>query len=277
MPEISGLISRWWKQIFVVVIISIAAAAAIVYMKPLQYLSVTTAVPGNILSSDKSRVFSNSIEGLYADIGSSDELDMILGTGQLDTIYLAVTDQFNLYDHYKISKDDGEARPKAAKWLKKNSKVIKSDYGELKVKVWDTDKNLAPQLANALMDKLQQIHQTLQNSNNKKVLSSLYRASSETQMKLDSFNTSSAKDNEVFASRRKMLSEQVLDYTKLINQYELIIDADSESLLVAEKARPSLHPDRPRRLEIISATGILSLLFAFLVALLFDRSKRKSL
>ena len=65
--------------------------------------------------------------------------------------------------------------------------MIKSEYSELKVKVWDTDKNLAPQLANALMDKLQQIHQTLQNSNNKKVLSSLYRASSETQMKLDTF------------------------------------------------------------------------------------------
>ena len=44
------------------------------------------------------------------------------------------------------------ASNKAASLLKKNTKVMKSEYGELKVKVWDTDKNLAPQLANAVMD-----------------------------------------------------------------------------------------------------------------------------
>ena len=167
MPHISYLFSRWWKQILLTVLICLVAAGTIVFLKPLQYLSVTTAVPGNALSADRSKVFNRNIEALYSDIGLPDELDVILGTGQLDTIYLAVTDQFNLFDHYKFARGDGEARHKSAKKLKKNSRVIKSDYGELKVKVWDTDKNLAPQLANALMGKLQQIHQALQNGNNK--------------------------------------------------------------------------------------------------------------
>ena len=150
MPQISFLFSRWWKQILFTVLICLVAAGTIVFLEPLQYLSVTTAVPGNALSADRSKIFNRNIEALYSDIGLPDELDVILGTGQLDTIYLAVTDQFNLFDHYKFARGDGEARHKSARKLKKNSKVIKSDYGELKVKVWDTDRNLAPQLANAL-------------------------------------------------------------------------------------------------------------------------------
>ena len=43
---------------------------------------------------------------------------------------------------------------------------MRSEYGELKIKVWDTDKNLAPQLANAILDKLNSIHQSLQAANN---------------------------------------------------------------------------------------------------------------
>ena len=276
MPELSGLFSRWWKQILLIVFLSLAISAAILYLQPLQYMSVTTAVPGNALSADKSRVFNNNIEALYSDVGLPDELDVILGTAQLDTIYLAVADQFNLFDHYKLAKDDGEARQKSARRLKKNSRVIKSDYGELKVKVWDTDRNLAPQMANALMDKLQQIHQSLYNNNNRNILASLHHAAEIGQKKLDSLYTDSAKDNDLSLTRRKAQLEQLQEYEKLINQYDLIIHTSPASLLVAEMARPSLWPDRPKRMEILIATGILSLFFAFLVALVLERNKRKA-
>ena len=137
-----------------------------------------------------------------------------------------------------------------------------------------TDRNLAPQLANALMDKLQQIHQALQNGNNKKILNTLQSALIAVQKKLDSLDVLPVKDTEYLTARRKTLLEQQLDYEKLISEYDLIINANSESLLITEKARSSLWPDRPRRFEILSATGILSLLFAFLVAVILEKNKR---
>ena len=36
---------------------------------------------------------------------SPDDLDMIIGTANLDTVYIAVTEQFNFSDHYKIKKE----------------------------------------------------------------------------------------------------------------------------------------------------------------------------
>src|SRR5437773_10777388 len=105
MPDIFYLVSKWWKQMLALVLISLVVAGIILFLQPRQYLSVATAVPANSLSADKAKIFNHNIEELYSNIGLPDDLDMILGTGQLDTVYLAVTDQFNLFDHYKISDD----------------------------------------------------------------------------------------------------------------------------------------------------------------------------
>jgi hypothetical protein len=102
MPDPFYLISKWWKYILAVVVVSIVTAAVIVFTKPSKYLSVATAVPANTISSDKARIFNENIELLYPGLGTAEDLDVIVGTGQLDTIYLFVTDQFNLYDHYKM-------------------------------------------------------------------------------------------------------------------------------------------------------------------------------
>jgi hypothetical protein len=144
MPDIATLVKRWWKQIFFTVLLSLLAVGVITFMKPRQYLSVATAVPASSYTSDKSRIFSENIEALYSALGDPDDLDRVLGTAKLDTVYLAVADQFNLFDHYKVKEKGDAARSKSASLLKKNTVVMKSEYGDLKVKVWDTDKNLAP-------------------------------------------------------------------------------------------------------------------------------------
>ena len=173
MPDIPDLFKHWWKQMLAVIIASMLVAGTVSYLKPKKYLSVATAVPASSFAADRSKIFNENIQALYSALGTPDDLDMIVGTARLDTVYLAVTDQFNLFDHYKMQEKGEAARNKAASLLKKNTKVMKSEYGELKVKTWDTDKNLAPQLANAIMEKLKAIHQDLQNAGNLATLQGL--------------------------------------------------------------------------------------------------------
>lgn len=264
MPDIFYLISKWWKQIFLIVLLSVIAAGVIVFLKPLKYLSTATAVPANSVSSDKARIFNENIEALYSTLGSGDDLDIIIGTGQLDTLYLAVTDQFNLFDHYKINGEKDAIRRKAALCLKKNSRIIKSDYRELKVKVWDTDKNLAPQLANALMEKLQSIHQDLQSVSNAATLIGLKNG---LQKIKDSINQMPD------TSGLAVLKNQLKKYQELIGEYQLIVDSKPLSLIIEEKARTAMCADRPKRWQIISAAAILSFLFSFFVALMLEKRK----
>jgi hypothetical protein len=197
---------------------------------------------------------------------------MILGTAKLDTVYLFVADQFNLFDHYKMKEQGAAARTKAALLLKKNTKVVKSEYGELKVEVWDTDKNLAPQLANTIMDRLQAIHVELQGAGNAATLSGLQAGKKKIQLQLDSITGTS----ESLTERKKVLQDQSQQYEKLISEYQLMVDSKPPVLIVVEKAKPAAWPDRPRRVQIMTATAILSFLFALLAALAMDRKKNQA-
>src|SRR5436189_5453 len=135
MPGITVLLLNWWKQFLLVMVLCLLTVGIITFLQPRQYLSIATALPASSVASDKSKIFSDNIEALYSALGNPDDLDMIIGTSRLDTLYLAVTDRFNLFDHYKITSKPDIARINAAAILKKNTRVIKSEYGELKVKV----------------------------------------------------------------------------------------------------------------------------------------------
>jgi hypothetical protein len=266
MPDIIDLIFRWWKRMLAVIILSLLTTGIIIFLKPRQYLSVTTAVPASSFAADKAKIFNETIQTLYSTLGTPDDLDLILGTAKLDTVYLFVTDQFNLFDHYKVKEKGAVARAKAALCLKKNTKVMKSEYGELKVKVWDTDKYLAPQLANAITDRLQDIHAGLQSAGNEATLRGLQIGKKKMQLQPDS--------TDILSERKKLLQDQVQQYEKLINEYQLMVDSKPPVLIVVEKAKPSAWPDRPRRLQIMIATAVLSFLFVLLAALVMERRKK---
>lgn len=264
MPDIFTLIKNWWKQILAVLLLSLVTTGVILYSKRPEYLSVATAVPASTYTSDKARLFNSNIEQLYTALGTPDDLDLVVGTGKLDTVYLAVTAQFNLQDHYKMGEKGEAAIGKAASLLKKNSSVTKSEYGELKVRVWDTDRNLAPQLANAVMKQLQSMHQDLRNAGNEATLGSLISGRGRLQKEVDSTVVTDAK---------AALVTRLTEYDKLIHEYQLILDNKAPALLVVENAKASDWPDRPKRGQWMLATAVLALLFSLLLAALLEKRK----
>jgi uncharacterized protein involved in exopolysaccharide biosynthesis len=265
MPDIFDLMMKWWKQILAVMILTLLAVGIITFMKPRQYLAVATAIPTSSYASDKSKIFNRNLQTLYSELGTPDDLDVILGTAQLDTVYLALTDQFNLFDHYKIKGNPEQMRTWAAAKLKKNTRVYKSGYGELKVKIWDTDKNLAPELANGMMQIIQAIQTDARNSGNKTILQALKDGKKKLLAGADSLSGT------VAGSR----DSQLLQYDQLINEYQLMTDSKSPALVIVENARRPESPDRPKRIQIMIAALVLSFLISVLVALVLERRKIK--
>lgn len=279
MPDLFYLFSKWWKQILIIVVLSMFVAGTIVYLKPAKYLSVTTALPASSFAADKASVFNNNIQQLYPAMGTPDDLDMIIGTAQLDTVFLAVAAQFDLASHYKVQEQGDAAIRKAAYLLKANTRVIRSDYSELKVKVWDGDKTFSPQAANAIMDKLQSIHQDLQNSNNSSMVKNLHAAKEKLQEDIDSISNYLSKaaldhgSSDSWLARKTSLTDQLQQYEKLISEYRLLVDNKPPVLIILERARITDWPDKPKRLPVLVATFVLSLLFALLVSLLLEKRK----
>ena len=278
MPDIFDLVFRWWKQIVSLVTITLVATTIIVFLIPKKYLAVATALPASSYSTDKTGVFSQNMQSLYSALGTPDDLDMVLGTAHLDTVYCAVADQFDLIKYYHIRNSDSNSVRKAASVLKKRTRVIKSDYGELQVKVWDHDRDRAATLANAIMEKLQQIHQDVQTKNNTVLLSKIN--DEYVQKKLDyqklSDSSGRARDQsttDLLSAQRSSLLQQMLEYGRLLDQYKLMVNAKPQALIIIERATPPLKADKPKTIAVITGATVLSLFFGLLAALVLERRK----
>lgn len=256
MPDMLLLIKNWWKQTLLLCVLSLLVTGLIVFNQRPLYLSITTAVPASAFNNDKARLFNENIQQLYASLGNPDELDRVLGTAKLDTVYLAVARKFSLPDHYKTEEKAEAGIKRAASLLKKNASVIKSEYGELKVKVWDTDPALAPQLANAIMQQLQLLQQQLRSAGNLATLNALKKARAES----DSIQTNQSQP-------------MIAKYDQLIAEYTMQLQSNPPALIVAEEARIATEPDKPRRLQWMLTAGLLSVLFAAGLGIVLGKAK----
>ncbi|MGZ3938195.1 MAG: hypothetical protein ACXVLT_05810, partial [Flavisolibacter sp.] len=228
------------------------------------------------------RIFNSNIEALYSDFGTPDELDRLEGTARLDTIFIAASEKFNLGEHYSYGSSNEGIYLGAVK-LKKNSKIARSSYGELKVKVWDVDRIMAAEMANFLMQSIQELHQHLQNQSNVVVLQKIkeqYATKQAEYLQLaDSLGRQTgnglvAASSELFKTRVIALGQQVQEYEKMIGEYQLATTANAPVLLVVETARPALWPDEPKVLVITLLVFFASFIFSFVLALSIESRKR---
>ena len=212
-------------------------------------------------------MFNNSIQELYSSLGTPGELDRFLGTARLDTLYIAVAQQHNLAKHYSIAQDD-HAPFNAALKLKKESRIDRTEYGELQVQVWDVDRQLAAALANSLLQQLQQLHQQLQSERNRLVLQKLQEAYAGL--------TAAARLVEAASLPAAARESQAAEYEKLIAQYSLMVRTNPPALLVVEEARPALTHDKPYVWPTLLLTFFAALLFSFLAVLVVESRSSKN-
>ena len=214
MPDLINVFAKRWKMILLLTAAAGIIALLFSLLSPKKYLSVATALPVNVMVNERSRIFSDNIQVLYSDFGTPDELDKIEGTAALDTIYLAAASSLQLDKHYDINAGN-ESLYNAALILRKNSKISRSGYGELKIKVWDKDNAMAAMIANTLLQKIQQLHQRLQNENSKLILERLkndYAAKQQQYLTLsDSAASFTGAGAELWQAKKTAMLQQVLE------------------------------------------------------------------
>jgi len=279
MPDLLLVLTKNWKRILSITVLATLLALIFALLSPKKYLSAATALPVNSVTADKARIFNSNVEALYSDFGLPDELDRLEGTAQLDTIFIVASKEFDLSNYYSI-KDTGEGIYRAAKRLKKNTKINRSSYGELKVKVWDSDRNKSAALANFLMQKLQELHQHLQNQGNVLVLEKIknqYASKQQEYLQLaDSLSekaTISAASDDIIKAKMVAITGQLQEYERMVGQYQLAASSNSPVLLVVENARPPLWPDKPKVLATVLFTFFIALLFSYFLALFIESRK----
>ncbi len=259
------VLNTYKKQLFFFVAIATILGATATLVLPKYYASASTVVPANPKVTDKNYVYGYQVLELNSAYGTEEDLDRTLTTLRLSNNFSKVVDSFKLIDHYKI-KNNTKAKANAMLTLVKNSTVTKTENGAIAVKVLDKDKEMAANLANAIV---QVANNNLMQQN--KSVNQNYVQSLEPQLKAQS-NTLDSLQNDKSASaaiQKKVLATIIEQTTTSISQLNATNNGTVNAILILEKAYPSSIADKPRLSFWIPAAFFSSLAFGVLLALVF--------
>lgn len=292
MPDLFTILFNRWKLIVGLTITATLLTLAISLLRPKQYGATATALPANSSLTDKARLFNNNIESLYPELGSVDEFDRIEGIAKLDTPYIIVVNALNLINHYGVSDGSADSLQTAVSKLKAATEIRRSEYGDLKIKVWDKDPALAAQLANGLLDEINGLYMQAQVQNNLLTIAKLQSTLAEKRAHLESFRqapgnnkdaetalSDSITDQSTNRAQSQLLNslpEQIVQLEQIISQYELGIAAAPQPLIVVENARATMAIVRPNLLQTTLFALAAGLLFSILLAFLLETRKQNA-
>ena len=276
-PNLTGIIAvvaKWKRPIFLLVIIATSLAAVTsLFILPRQYYAGTTVLPVNAMLTDKGRLFNNNIQELYSVYGTADDLDRIYTIAKAGNVLGFVVDSLKLVSHFEIAGNDEKARTKAVARLKKNVSITKTESGALQIDVWDKDADKAAAIANLIIQKTELLGNELLVQANQTIINKLQTDISEKTkqvMELKDVNASSGSII-INTDENELLRNELVRDKKLLHEFLLASEARQPSLMILEKAYPSLKADKPKHWLIIVSAFLLSLFFAVMAALVINR------
>lgn len=271
-------LQKRWTTILFFVIAGVMAAAITVYMMPAYYRSTATIVSANPMLADKARLFNNNIQNLYSYFGSGDDLDRIAGIADLDTTYKKLADEFDLVNYYVLSGDSlALLRRKAVLLLRKDLSLQKTEKDQLLIKVWTKDRNLSARLVNRMVSLVEETESKVWQTHYRQAIGNLDLAVTGMEAKYnalsDSLRLVTPSRKELVTAQMRTLLDQLQQYRKTADEFALAIETPPAVLYVLEAAVPAAKAERPDKLAILVATGLVSCVFICLLVLVNDRKQ----
>lgn len=246
-------------------------ALAVSLFIPKEYLSKASVLPANSRFSDKSRFTAEEITELYSVFSSGDDLDRLYATARSWPVMTRVIDSFGLVRHYRIRTDDERGRENALKMFRKNCGIFKTEYGEMHVKVWDRDRQLAADIANAMVAQTEKAHQDMYREYYATSLRKLEAAYAQLQAA-----EADVPGPDSSARRSAPPAHQLDYYRRAMTDLRMALLNPPPALVVLEKAIPSVKADRPKVVVTVVATFLISLFTGLAIVLLLPVFTKKA-
>lgn len=268
------------KQIIFFVITSLVLTTIALFIVPKYYRSAAIVVAANPALADKARLFNPNIEGLYSNYGSNDDLDRIYGIANLDTTFKTIIREFNLIKYYKLTSDIVDLNEKKALLYLRDDLILqKTELNQLKIMVLTKDKFMSAQIVNRVVTFVHEMLQDIWKRSYQSSLNHLNQSIAGFEKEYHKISDSSS--NKTISSsnlnlliiKRNTLLEQIQQYQKSANEFSLAIQNNTPALIEIEKGYPSAKADKPKKLDVLMAAFFISLIFASLAALIYNRKK----
>lgn len=280
LADIIPVLLKNKRRIIFFVIVSLLLTTITLFVVPKYYKSTAIVVAANPALADKARLFNPNIEGLYSNYGSSDDLDRIYGIANLDTTFKTIVREFNLIKYYKLKSDSIALNEKKALiYLRDDLILQKTELNQLKIMVLTKDKFLSAQIVNRVVTFVHEMLQDVWRRSYQSSLDHLNQSIIDFEKEYHTISDSSTNKNKsasnvsLLKTKQNILLEQIQEYQKSANEFSLAIQNNAPALIEIEKGYPSAKADKPQKLDVLIAAFFISLIFACLATLIYNRKK----
>lgn len=221
---------KWRKHILIFTAIAFGGSIGFSFLIDATYESITTIYASNPSLSDKAFQFEggqgNSTVELY---GSKEDIDRIVSIAKSGQVLSSVINEFDLFKHYEIDTNDKEKFPfpysSAMGKLKKNLKVVKTEYRGIEIKVKDKNAAMAANIANGIVREIDKVAKDMIQKNRFKMLDIFKASKDEKEQAVQSLSdslTTLRKDYSVFNvyTQASTLTDEVTRTAAALSEYK---------------------------------------------------------
>ncbi len=271
------VIRKRWKQSALLVLLCTMATGVILFLQKPYFRSSAVFTAANPNLGDRSNIYRTEFWEQYFYYGGEFDNDRLMALARSEEMCRFMADSFQLMKHYKIDASNPKAAYLTDYEYKENVHIHKNEFGHVKVNVWDTDKQLAAAIANAIVTRTNQ--KSVASSNNMKleILQKLqhdFHAQKDTLLQIDQQLKTGA--DAFLAARKNDVINRLNETEKLIQQFSTSIN-DVSALFVIEEALPALKKDKPKIVAGVIMAAVVSFIFSVLLLLFVEwRSRSKA-
>ncbi|HET9056425.1 MAG TPA: Wzz/FepE/Etk N-terminal domain-containing protein [Chitinophagaceae bacterium] len=276
LQDLFKVIWSWRKKIIAATLFITVITGIAVFLVPPQYLSEATITAANPNLGDRSNIFSTTFEEQFYYYGDERDNNRLYEIIRSDSMKRFLIDSFKLIDHYNIKKTKQTGKLIAFNKVKKNIETYITELGHINIKIWDTDKNLATNMVNAIIAKANRISVDKTNQIKSSILQKLestQKTNEETVKKL-SKQTSDSLPPEIGLAKKNSLLKQIEETDNLITQFKTSLN-DVSNIYILKYPSPAFAIDRPDKLLVIVTAFLASLFFSLLVSLFVNRLQKR--
>jgi uncharacterized protein involved in exopolysaccharide biosynthesis len=271
------VVRKRWMHAALLVFFATVLTGGILYLQKPYFKSTAVFTAANPNLGDRSNIYRTEFWEQYFYYGGEFDNDRLMALARSEEMCRFMVDSFDLIKHYKINAGDERADYLADYEYKENIRIHKNEFGHVKINVWDTNKQLAAAIANAIVTRTNT--KSIASSNNMK-LEILRKLQHDFNAQKDSLQQIElqlqTKADALLAARKTDIITRLNETEKLIQQFNTSVNEVS-ALFVIEEALPALKKDKPKVLAGMIMAAIVSFIFSVLLLLFVEwRSRKKA-
>ena len=270
------IIRNRWKQSALVVALGTAITGGVLLLMTPQFRSSAIFTAANPNLGDRANIYRTQFWDQYFYYGGEFDNDRLMAIAKSEEMFRHLADSFQLKKHYKIKAEGEQGRFLTDKEFKDHVRIHKNDFGHVKINVWDRDKQLATQIANAFMWRVNEKAVAGSNQMKQEILQQLqhdYRVQRDSLQSLERQLQNGG--DEFLKARKSSIITELNEKEKLIEQFRTSIN-NVAALFVIEEAVPAFRKEKPKVLNGMITAALLSFLFSVLLIFFSEmRSSRK--